>query len=291
MKKTVSAIATLVTATLCLPAYALEFSPGDYEMLPADKSLALAYFQYSHSDDYYSQGKKVDADYRLRTQATLLRFIHGFRPAENISIEPQVIVPLVSADAMGDARALGNASGLGDVIFGVPFKFNLDAQGRDLLSLAPFIYAPTGSYDQQKALNVGENRWRYLLQGVWIRHFSASWAFETGADVSWVTANDAYGANSSTLRQSPRYEYQAYLRYNLTPATQFGIGGGWITGAESRVNGTAQDDRLNSSYLRLSAAHFVLPGVQIQLSAGRDIAVEQGFRQDTNISLRLGLLF
>lgn len=260
-------------------------------MMPANKTFALAYFQYAHSDEYYSQGNKAAGDYRLRSEATLLRIIHGFRPAENFSIEPQIIIPFVRADAMGDASPLGSASGMGDIIVGMPLKFRMDNEGGDILSLAPFIYAPTGAYNNEKAVNVGENRWRYLMQGVWIHHFSDAWAFTTGADVSWTTANDRYGADNNSLSQSPRYEYQAYLSYNLTPATQLGFGGGWITGAKSRIDGISQDDRLDSTYVRISASHFITPAVQVQFSGGRDIAVEQGFRQDTNISLRLGYLF
>lgn len=260
-------------------------------MMPANKTFALAYFQYAHSDEYYSQGNKAAGDYRLRSEATLLRIIHGFRPAENFSIEPQIIIPFVRADAMGDASPLGSASGMGDIIVGMPLKFRMDNEGGDILSLAPFIYAPTGAYNNEKAVNVGENRWRYLMQGVWIHHFSDAWAFTTGADVSWTTANDRYGADNNRLSQSPRYEYQAYLSYNLTPATQLGFGGGWITGAKSRIDGISQDDRLDSTYVRISASHFITPAVQVQFSGGRDIAVEQGFRQDTNISLRLGYLF
>lgn len=291
MKKFLCHTGLSLATALSLPAYALEFSPGDYEMMPADKTFALAYFQYAHSDKYFSQGNKAEGDYRLRSEATLLRFIHGFRPAENFSIEPQIIIPFVRADAMGDASPLGSASGLGDIIVGVPFKFRMDNSGADIISLAPFIYAPTGAYHNEKALNIGENRWRYLLQGVWIHHFSDTWAFTTGADVSWTTANDRYGANNSRLSQSPRYEYQAYLSYNLTPATQFGFGGGWITGAKSRIDGINQDDKLDSTYVRISASHFMTPAIQLQFSGGRDIAVEQGFRQDTNLSLRFGYLF
>lgn len=280
-----------LAAALSLPADALEFSPGDYEMMPANKTFALAYFQYAHSDEYYSQGNKAAGDYRLRSEATLLRFIHGFRPAENVSIEPQIIIPFARADAMGDATPLGRASGMGDIIVGMPFKFSMDNEGADILSLAPFIYAPTGAYNNEKALSVGENRWRYLMQGVWIHHFSDAWAFTTGADISWTTANNRYGNNNARLSQSPRYEYQAYLSYNIAPATQFGFGGGWITGAKSRIDGISQYDRLDSTYVRISASHFVTPAVQVQFSGGRDISVEQGFRQDTNISLRLGYLF
>ena len=109
--------------------------------------------------------------------------------------------------------------------------------------------------------------------------------------MSWTTPDNQYGPGNATLKQSPRYEYQAYLSYQLTPATRLGAGGGWVTGAESSVNGTRQQDRLNSRYIRLSASHFLTPSVQLQIYGGRDLKVEQGFRQDSTVSIRLGVLF
>ncbi|WP_267435912.1 hypothetical protein [Erwinia psidii] len=49
-------------------------------MLPADKNLFLTCFQYTHSDALYSQGNRVPGDYRMRSTATLLRYIHASRP-------------------------------------------------------------------------------------------------------------------------------------------------------------------------------------------------------------------
>lgn len=280
--------AALLLAALNAPAQALEFSPGDYEMLPDGQNLFLTYLQYSHSDAYYAQDQRVDANYKLKSDVTLLRFIHAFRPADNISIEPQAIVPFGRADAYGDASGLGSSSGIGDAIIGIPVKITPNAR-QDVFALAPFIYLPTGVYDQDKALNLGENRWRFLLQGVWIHHFSPHWAFDTGADVSWVTKNDDYAGQ--TLQQKPRYEYQAYLRYDFNPRTRVGFGGGWITGAESSLDGTPQHDRLNTTYARVSVAHFFTPSVQLLTVVGKDLKVEQRFKQDLNLTLRLGVLF
>lgn len=60
------------------------------------------------------------------------------------------------------------------------------------------------------------------------------------------------------------------------------------SGAKSRIDGisrmTGWTARIPYSCPAITAA------VQVQFSGGRDIAVEQGFRQDTNISLRLGYL-
>ncbi|MCX8963521.1 hypothetical protein [Erwinia psidii] len=48
---------------------------------------------------------------------------------------------------------------------------------------------------------------------------------------------------------------------------------------------------LTAPSLRLSVSHFITPLIQLQLSAGRDLTVELGFRLDTRLSFRAGFLF
>ncbi|XAW87440.1 transporter [Vibrio sp. CDRSL-10 TSBA] len=276
-------------ALTSVSALALEISPGDYELLPDGKTAVLTYLQASHSDSLYADDKRLAGDNKLSTQSALLRVIHAWHPQENWSIEPQAILPFASVKAYGDMSFLGDASGSGDLIIGAPVKYAPD--GKNVWSLAPFIYLPTGSYSEQDAINIGSNNFHLLLQAVWIHHFSDKLAFDTAADVSWATDNNDFGANSSTLSQDARFEYQAYLRYHFSPLTHIGFGGGWISGGETKVDGVAQNDRLDTVYARASVTHFVTPNWQVQLSAGRDISVTQGFKQDANVSLRLGYIF
>nr|WP_247904284.1 phenylacetaldoxime dehydratase family protein [Pseudomonas syringae group genomosp. 3] len=191
----------------------------------------------------------------------------------------------------GEANSLGQTTGTGDLILGAPVKWTLSTAHKDVFSLAPYLYAPTGSYDNDDALNLGENRWRLLLQAAYIHHFNEKWALDTAADVSWFSHNTDYGPGSATLEQKTRYEYQAYLRYNLSPQTHFAFGGGYINGGENRVGGINQDDRLSTTYVRISATHMLTTSVQIQAVIGRDVEVEQGFMEKSRLNLRLAKLF
>ncbi|KAA8693857.1 Uncharacterized protein ALO80_04244 [Pseudomonas caricapapayae] len=270
---------------------ALEITAGDYEPLPVGMSALLVYAQHAESSDFYSQGHKVSDDFRLKTDVGLLRYIHSFTPGNNTVIEPQFILPYGHLKGGGDASSLGQTTGTGDLIIGTPVKWTLDTANKDVFSLAPYVYMPTGSYENDDALNLGENRWRLLLQAAYIHHFNANWAVDTAADVSWFSHNDDYGAASSTLKQKARYEYQAYLRYNLSPKTHFAVGGGHIDGGENRVAGLNQNDQLNTTYIRLSATHMLAPSIQVQAVLGRDLEVEEGFKEKLRLNLRLAKLF
>ncbi|WP_241575721.1 transporter [Rosenbergiella nectarea] len=280
-----------IALTIHSPAYALEFVPGDYEMLPPDKSIVLTYFQATESHKMYSDHRRVAGNNKFHSEATLLRYIYGYRPTPFLSIEPQLIVPWVKANTEADATPLGDSSGVGDIILGLPFKYRLNTDHGDIFSIAPYLYVPTGHYQSDQAVNIGANYWRYLLQAAYIHHFSDQWSLDTGADVSWVSTNHHYGRSHDNETQTPKYEYQLYLRYNLDPATQLGFGGGWIKGAGDIVNHRSLEDKVDTRYLRLSAAHFFTSAFQAELSLGRDLTVEQGFKQNSFLSIRLGYLF
>ncbi|BBN60815.1 transporter [Pseudomonas sp. KUIN-1] len=271
--------------------HALEITAGDYETLPVGMNALLVYAQHAESSDFYSNGHKVSDDFRLKTDVSLLRYIHSFALSNNAVIEPQFILPYGHLKAGGEASALGQTTGAGDLILGAPVKWTLATANKDVFSVAPYLYLPTGSYENDDTLNLGENRWRLLLQAAYIHHFNARWALDTAADVSWFSDNDDYGSGSDTLAQKTRYEYQAYLSYNVSPQTRFAVGGGHIDGGENRVGGVNQDDQLSTTYLRVSATHMLTPSIQVQAVLGRDVEVEEGFREKSRLNLRLAKLF
>lgn len=48
---------------------------------------------------------------------------------------------------------------------------------------------------------------------------------------------------------------------------------------------------MGTTYLRLSATHMLTSTVQVQAELGRDIEVEQGFKEQARFNLRLAKLF
>ncbi len=272
-------------------ASALEVTAGDYEALPAGSNIAMLYYQYATRGSLYANGNKISGNFGLDSNVALARYIRVVGLSDNLVVDPQVIVPAGRLHTGGDAAALGTASGVGDLILGVPLKYILDGRTRDVISIGPYLYMPTGNYDSGRALSLGEHRWKGLLQLAYIRHFNAQWALDLVGDVTVHGKNTAYTAARATLRQERRYEVQAHLRYNLTPATALSAGVGRISGAESVVDGAHQGDRLDTRYARLTATSFVSPTVQLQLQYGRDLAVDSGQKEKQRVNFRLAKLF
>ncbi|RTY78725.1 transporter [Pseudomonas veronii] len=270
---------------------AIELAPGDFEPLPAGANALLLYYQHADRSELYQNGHEVSDNSKLGTDIGILRYIHSIGLTENLTVSPQVLLPFGQINASGDIGALGDTKGVGDLIVTAPLKWVLPTANKDVFGLAPYLSFPTGSYDKNDALNLGENRWRATLQAAYIHHFSEKWALDTVADASWVSANNEFGPSGAKLEEGTRYEYQTSLRYNWTPSTTLAIGGGYVTGAATKVDGIDQHDGLSTSYGRLTVTHFIEPTLQIQAQLGKDIEVEQGFKEGTRLNLRLLKLF
>lgn len=286
-------LAGVLLASAAVPyASALEVTAGDYEAPPPGLNFAVLYLQAAQRSDFYVDRNKVSSNFKLRTSIGLARYIHVARLGENAVFEPQVILPFGRLATGGDAAFLGDASGVADLIVGAPVKFVLDPASRDTFSVGPYLYLPTGSYDSARGpMNLGENRWKALLQLAYIRHFNAGWALDLVGDVTVNGKNTDFGLAHATRKQDPRYEAQAHVRYTLSPGTVLSAGYGVISGAESQVGGIAQHDRTRTEYARLTAAHFIDQSTQIQVQLGKDLSVANGFRENSRFNLRLLKIF
>lgn len=274
-----------------LKSQAIELAPGDFEPLPVGADALVIYYQHTDRSELYQNGHKVSDNAKLSSDVGILRYIHAVGVSENLTWQPQILLPFGYLNASGDVGGLGDAHGAGDPILAAPLFWKLPTANNDVFALAPYLSIPVGSYDKNDALNLGENRWRATLQAAYIHHFSAQWALDTIAEASWISDNDEYGATSAKLEENTRYEYQAAVRYNWTPSTTFAVGGGYVTGAATTVDSVDQHDGVSTSYARFTVTHFIEPSLQIQAQLGKDIEVEQGFKEGARLNLRILKVF
>ncbi|WP_290873945.1 transporter [Aquabacterium sp.] len=284
--------ALLGCLTLLAPsAHALEITAGDYEQLPAGTQVGLLYLQQASGTDLYAHGEQVVSGFKVRSQVAIWRYIRTLQVTANTTFDANLILPMAQVKGDGLAASLGQTHGVGDLVVGGAFKTLLDPVSRDVLAIAPFLTLPTGSHDPARPLNVGENRWKLLVQGVYVRHFNAQWALDTAADLTWFARQNRFGPAHATQSTALRTEVQGHLRHNLSPATTVSVGVGHIQGAENTVDGVRQGDALGSTYGRLTLGHFIDQTTQLQAQWGRDLSVRTGVQTSQQLNLRLMKLF
>ena len=283
----------LLTLGALLPAaaaQAVEVAPGDYEQYPVGATIGALYYQHSTTNAAYAQGHKISSDFKLRSDVGILRLLHVIALSDTVTVDPQFLLPFGHVSSSGDASPLGNADGIGDLILAAPFKLRLN-EARDTLSLTPYLFVPTGTYDRDDPLNIGENRWKFELQGAYIKHFDAHWAVDLVGGATWYGDNDDYGPAGQKLEQDVSYAAQIMVRYMPDTATTFAVGVGRTWGGETEVARVDQDNRLGTTNLRLTATRFVTAQDQLQLQLGRDLSVDNGPKENLRINLRYAHIF
>lgn len=280
----------LAAAVPCLSAQALEVTPGDYEALPVGATVGLVYYQHSTTNSAYAQVHKASSDFNLTSDIGILRLVHAYRLTDQLSIEPQILLPFGHVSSGGDASALGSTRGVGDVTVTAPLKYRLN-DANDILAATVYLTAPTGNYDRDDALNLGENRWKADLQAAYIKHFGEKWAVDLVGDAIWYGDNDDFTANSVRREQDVSYAAQLMGRYIIDPGTSLAVGVGHSWGGENRVDGTAQDDRGETTNFRVTAAKFFTAQDQLQIQLGRDLVVENGPKENFRLNLRYARVF
>ncbi|HQT72086.1 MAG TPA: transporter [Thiobacillus sp.] len=284
------ALSAITTATLlAFPAHAIDVDAGDYTALPAGTSLGLVYYQHATRDKLYAGGNQVAINPKLTSDIGIVRGVH-FMEIGGYIVDPQFLLPFGKLSAKNDIAALGSNSGVGDLQLAATVWLTKPGD-KTHFGITPFISAPTGQYDRNDPLSLGENRWKYALQAGFITPLADKVMLDLAADVQIHGKNKDFGASSATMEQKPLFQAQAFLRYQLSATTDLRTGVSHTTGGQTTLNGVRQDDRIATTKFQVGVAHFLSAKTQVLATYGRDTSVRQGFKEDGRINLRLLQIF
>lgn len=265
-------------------AAAVSIDAGDYVPAPAGTDLFLFYGQHAEAKGLYVDGNKVDGAARLRSDVAIARYVKFTKLGEH-TLDLQVLAPWVRLEGGGSTAGLGSVSGAGDVILVSTLWLVENQQDRRYFGITPYVWLPTGSYDRDRALNPGENRWKGALQAVVSQGLSENVTAELSFDVQVHGKNDDL-AGGATLKQDALYDTQAFLRYHFNPANEVSLKVRYQGGGETRIDGVRQHNELGN-WSALATYSRALPGnTQLLVQAGRDIRIENGFKEESRVQLR-----
>ncbi|MEA1079923.1 transporter [Marinobacter qingdaonensis] len=265
--------------------------PGDYTPLPAGVNLGLLYGQYATRDTVYSDGDKVPVDAGLDTTIGLARFVH-YMDIGGIIVDPQIIVPFGKVELKETFGPLQptSESGVGDPIVGATAWVLNQPEAQQWVGLSAFVSVPVGQYDEDKGpVNIGENRWKGIFQAAYVKHLSNRVVLDLIAEYSVYGDNDDF--LGVTREQDDAQSLQAHMRYLLPEQSHLALSYYHSFGGETTVGGQEQDDRVNTNRWLATYATFVAPTVQLQVQAGQDIHVENGFEEEARVNLRVLKVF
>jgi hypothetical protein len=280
-------LASALCVCLVAPvARAIDVDPGDYTGLPAGTNLGVLYGQFAERNSVYAGGSRVPINPGLDSEIGILRPVHYMNVGGYLA-DVQFLLPFGHLSAKDDLSPLGGAHGVGDLILASTLWLVNNHDTRTYFGITPFLYVPTGSYDKNSALNLGENRWKFALQAGFSTPLIDKVLFDSYADVTLYGNNNEYGPRGQTLAQNPSYQLQGFLRYTVSTAWDLRGGISYSFGGESRVDGSTQDDRLKTWKFQVGTGWFVTPAVQLLAMYGRDFSVENGLKESNRVNLRV----
>jgi Putative MetA-pathway of phenol degradation len=282
----------LIVTLACCPTtlFAADVSIGTYTPLPPGTNLALLYFGAGEANEYVpNHGSKLDSGTQLKLRTGLVRLFHVL-DVNGAPVQLQLGLPFGKQELKVNHRKIGSDSGLADPFIGVTFWPVNNPEKREYFGITGQVVLPLGSYDHEKAVNMGSNRYQGVLQAGYSRSFGP-WQYDLVGDVTVYSDNNESGMYKSRYEQSPSYTLQPWIGYSFANKTKVSVGLTKYFNGESRLDGVDTGRRTDSLRARLGVSTWITPKFQVYTELTRDIEVEGGYAFDYSGFIRLGYAF
>lgn len=247
----------------------------DYIPAPPGTLLSMLYYNNVRADDFYNDGNKA-ADVDLSQNLFLLREVY-YTKIGSIVADPQFILPFGNADLNDDS-----SDGIGDLILLCTFWVVNNPETKTYVGVTPYLYLPTGAYDENSSINLGSNRYAFQAEVGFVKGWEVqpghNLFFEVSPSVTVYGDNDDYGANGE-LSQDPVFALESHLSYDLTSKLVVGLSyyGQW-GGERENDFGVESGSKLNNHALGVQMAFNFAAGWQFLLQYKQDIDVDYGVK-------------
>lgn len=141
------------------------------------------------------------------------------------------------------------------------------------------ITMPFGSYDSDKLLNTGANRWVFR-PGLGMSHKLGRWYYDLIASVRLYSDNNEY-FNETRLEQAPQYTLQGHLIYTIGRGHWVSLNANLFFGGETRKDNIASSDDQRNSRFGLTYSIPISIQHSVKLYANTGIITEVGNDFDT----------
>ena len=284
------------------PCRAVDYQPFDYVAAEPGVNVLLGYYEYGKHNEYNnSLAGPVTYQTNLNSNIGVVRYLH-YDTIFGHTYVLDLIVPFGTlSNAKVGGEQLPSASGVADPVASFGFWFINEPKQRRYLSAAIFVSLPIGSYDKNRPLNLGGNRWQTDLQIDFTQGFLDKFTIDLSGDwISYGNNNEA-GTGSQTLTQSATYAAYAWLSYDVTSTLQramptatnasLSVGYAGTFGGAQKLDGVPTGAKTEEQQIRLSYSQSITPTWQGVLSVSHDITATGQFKQNFGLLLRVSKSF
>ncbi len=232
-------------------ARAQDMEPRSYSNAPIGLNFLVAGYVYTQGGAAFDSSLPITSP-QLTTNSAVLAYARVL-DFWGQSAKLSVIVPY--GGLTGTAEFAGrpqtrDVSGFADPAF----KLSVNLYGAPSLSLKEFasyeqdlivgaslrVTAPLGQYDDNKAVNIGTNRWSFKSE-IGVSKALGPWILETTAAVTLFTDNTNF-FHGNTISQAPLYSFEGHAIYSFTRGIWGSLDATYFTGGRTTFNGVLRED-------------------------------------------------
>lgn len=276
------ALTTMLLATF--QSHAIDLNPFDAVAPPPDLNFFSVSFINSELKGNYSNGKKANDTPTLTSNQIQLRLGRSYTIAGYTGLS-FVQLPVGTLNPGGAASNHPNDSGVGDVTLATALWLKADRQTRTYFGVAGYLTLPTGSYSNQQLFNMGGNRVWGDIQLAYQTGLTKNLDGIIGFDAMWFGPNNQVGRNNAQLTQKPLYTAQIGPIYHLNKTYAIAATYLYTWGAETTINGIANNNALQNHRYLLSAVATTSKG-RFTLQYGTNLDTHFGFAETRRVVLR-----
>jgi hypothetical protein len=280
------ALATFAVASgFSMPAWAIDLQPGDATAPPPGlRSVQLSYLN----------AERVGAsNARINQNQVQFRYTQAFE----VNKQPALLylhTGTGKTEPVGPLSSLTSSdNGMIDTTLVFAYWPHVDRASKTYVGVAGYLVMPTGSYSSDRAINMGENRYRWAGQIAYQTRIAPDLDWMSAFDTLWFGKNDASRSLSNqlgTLEQKALYSAQTGLLYHLNKQYSFAAAYFYSEGGETVFKGAAQNNLIKSHRYQLSAIRDSSLG-RFTLQFGQDIDNNAAFEDKHRIFLRYTKFF
>jgi hypothetical protein len=134
---------------------------------------------------------------------------------------------------------------------------------------------PIGTYNSDKLINLGTNRWSFKTGVAGSYRLNKHFSFEAHANSWFFTENsDFFGGNLS--KQKTLFGAQLHVTYIFKPGMWVALSAGKTFGGSIKINGTEQDVTQNNSRIGLAFAYRLNKNSALKIAYTNGFIVRNG---------------
>lgn len=279
---------------LCLmihaqPSFAIDLQPGEIRAPKPDSNLLMLSYQHSERGHQYRHGERQLGDPEIQASQLQVRVGRSFE-VKDYPAFLYMQTPIGYVHPEGSLSKSEGDSGVGDTTFLLAFWPYAQHNTGSYFATGAYLTLPTGSYNHERAFNVGQNRYNAAVQFAYQSTLTQDIHWMAAFDTVWFGDNDAFGSQRKTLSQNALYSSQVGLQYMISPRYSLGATYFYTHGGETSVDDVRRDDLLKLQRYQLTAsANFSIGRIVLQY--GGDLKTENGFIENSRWILRYIRMF